>query len=535
MLLRGDGLAPAESKVAEGVQCQIVFDQGENHFESPWRPLGEKMMWGTRDEEFYCGEVDPRLRLKIYLCYESKGNIDRAAYSVLNLTTFPYMQMYEDWHVMDVNAGMGNIQPRLRLGLFRGPKPDPHDIITCTLCGLEVPRQFQAPHLSVSCPKYYVPCPHERVGCTWKGPRQAHDAHLEGCAFEELRESIYATASDIRGVQALLIDGSRADASTNAKAGEMSYIHAAVPTFLRVLRGHKRPVTSVTGIKTSGQLISSDSQGYVMSWILEDERELDSYRAHQGEVSCLLWSESFSSYIFTGGAYPDDTIKVWDSSDFSLERKMLGGGQNFAINSLASMRYGSIDADELDYLYSVDDSASIRSWDVQTGACIASASGHELGIKTIVASDGRLVTGSLDMSVRIWDPATLECLATLDCLGDSVMDIIFIGKWLLAAGTHSVRIWDFPSRQLYRVLDGSRWPLCFADGMLFCSQYDVPQNIQVWTAIEEDPSKWKVVDVLKGHSSEVTCMAWFQQTLATGSTDKTVRLWRAPSKDSLVG
>ena len=75
--------------------------------------------------------------------------------------------------------------------------------------------------------------------------------------------------------------------------------------------------------------------------------------------------------------------------------------------------------------------------------------------------------------------------------------------------------------------------------------------------MNEDPNHWSVVDVLKGHAAEVTsgtlatsifaCVAhevtdafsplaviWFQQTLITGSKDKTIRLWRAPTKDSLV-
>jgi WD40 repeat protein len=34
------------------------------------------------------------------------------------------------------------------------------------------------------------------------------------------------------------------------------------------------------------------------------------------------------------------------------------------------------------------------------------------------------VTGSLDMTVKIWNPSTLECIGTLDCLGDSVMQVI---------------------------------------------------------------------------------------------------------------
>jgi WD40 repeat protein len=86
-------------------------------------------------------------------------------------------------------------------------------------------------------------------------------------------------------------------------------------------------------------------------------------------------------------------------------------------------------------LYSVDDSAVLRDWDVDTGQCIASMPAHELGIKCVVARDGLVMTGSLDMSVKIWDASSFSCAATLDCVGDSVMRLeIVAGNWLLAAG-----------------------------------------------------------------------------------------------------
>ena len=73
--------------------AQVSFDQGDNHFETPWKPLQASMQWGTISEEFHCGDVDARLKLKFYLCYETKGNVDRAAYCVLNVNGFPYMQV----------------------------------------------------------------------------------------------------------------------------------------------------------------------------------------------------------------------------------------------------------------------------------------------------------------------------------------------------------------------------------------------------------------------------------------------------------
>jgi WD40 repeat protein len=164
---------------------------------------------------------------------------------------------------------------------------------------------------------------------------------------------------------------------------------------------------------------------------------------------------------------------------------MLGGGQNFAINGLCAMRYGIGEA-EVCRMYSVDDSAVLRDWDIETGQCLTALPAHELGAKCVAARDGVVMTGSLDMSVKLWDASSFECIATLDCVGDSVMRLeIVADKWLLAAGsslnllhlrtcprvylivtrcgastgTNSIKIWDMQSRKLYRILDGCRWSL----------------------------------------------------------------------------
>ena len=87
------------------------------------------------------------------------------------------------------------------------------------------------------------------------------------------------------------------------------------------------------------------------------------------------------------------------------------------------------------FLFSVDDSAVLRDWDVETGKCISTMPAHELGIKCVEARDGVVMTGSLDMSVKLWDASSFNSIATLDCVGDSVMGLeIVAGSWLLAAG-----------------------------------------------------------------------------------------------------
>jgi len=36
------------------------------------------------------------------------------------------------------------------------------------------------------------------------------------------------------------------------------------------------------------------------------------WQAHKGEVTCLHYNPEFPSKLMSGGAYPDDTIKIWD-------------------------------------------------------------------------------------------------------------------------------------------------------------------------------------------------------------------------------
>lgn len=70
---------------------------------------------------------------------------------------------------MEVNPGMGVTEPRVRLAFYRTKFYPQDQTVTCTFCGTTLQHQFQAPHLSVFCPKYIISCPHSRIGCEWSG------------------------------------------------------------------------------------------------------------------------------------------------------------------------------------------------------------------------------------------------------------------------------------------------------------------------------------------------------------------------------
>jgi hypothetical protein len=71
---------------------------------------------------------------------------------------------------------------------------------------------------------------------------------------------------------------------------------------------------------------------------------------------------------------------------------------------------------------------SVRLWDAASGAELACLSGHEETVTSVAfsADGGRIVSGSWDKSVRVWDAASGECLEVID--GTADIEAIAVGN-----------------------------------------------------------------------------------------------------------
>ena len=66
---------------------------------------------------------------------------------------------------------------------------------------------------------------------------------------------------------------------------------------------------------------------------------------------------------------------------------------------------------------------SVKIWNVSSGACEKTLTGHELQITCLIElSDRNLATASDDELIKIWNPKTGTCLQTL--AGHSVSFVI---------------------------------------------------------------------------------------------------------------
>jgi WD40 repeat protein len=177
---------------------------------------------------------------------------------------------------------------------------------------------------------------------------------------------------------------------------------------------------------------------------------------------------------------------------------------------------------------------TIRIWDSATDEEIATLNGHVGWVRALnVVGDGpHLASGGLDGTVRIWDVATRQQLAVLKGHASGIQAIAVCpdGTWLASGGLdETVRIWDLSSSRERAVLQGHLGRVetvaVSLDGTWLASG-GLDGKVRIWDAVSASERA-----VFDGHSGLVEALAlgpdgsW----LASGGIDGTVRLWDVSS------
>lgn len=141
----------------------------------------------------------------------------------------------------------------------------------------------------------------------------------------------------------------------------------------------------------------------------------------------------------------------------------------------------------------------------------------------------RIVSGSADNTVKIWDAKTGECLRTLHGHNYTISVVAFSpdGEQIASGDRwgHTLKIWDVKTGACLYTIEGHSGDihdLCFSPDSRLVATAGDDKLIKIW-----DVKARSYVRTLKGHSNGVFCVGFSPdgKTIASGSWDKTIRIW----------
>lgn len=236
-----------------------------------------------------------------------------------------------------------------------------------------------------------------------------------------------------------------------------------------------------------------------------------SLESHRDTVNCVAFHPIYSS-IASGSN--DCTIKIWDWEFGDLERTIKGHTQ-----AVRDVDYGGPRAGIL--LASCSSDLTIKLWDPAEGyKNIRTLQGHDNSVSAIRfipsgAASGLfgnlLVSASGDHTLKIWDVATGYCVKTLQGHTGWIRDVYpsLDGRFLLSTGNdRTVRLWDIsvPDPENTMTLVGH-------ENVIQCCALAPSASYQYLTALAGSRTP-----------PPASSTAEF---MATGSRDKTIKLWDA--------
>jgi WD40 repeat protein len=179
---------------------------------------------------------------------------------------------------------------------------------------------------------------------------------------------------------------------------------------------------------------------------------------------------------------------------------------------------------------------SIKIWDAVTGRCKQTLRGHTGSVLCLQYDKDTIVSGSSDATLIVADLESGMIKKKLVGHGDSVLSLRLVNsdQVISCSKDRSLRLWDKNTGDCLKILLGHHAPVNavqWKDNRIVSGSGD--RTIKIW-----DLDTGKCLKTLAAHVRGVACLEFDGDHIVSGSSDQTIKVWNAITGDciyTLVG
>ncbi|NDJ16399.1 NB-ARC domain-containing protein [Myxacorys almedinensis] len=280
-----------------------------------------------------------------------------------------------------------------------------------------------------------------------------------------------------------------------------------------------------------GRWLASSANRTVALWDVQTGECLHTFEGYADRVFSLAFSPD--GRLLASGS-EDRLIRIWEIKTQKLVHVLKGHDCEVRSIAFAPHRYPAVTqppSPNAGYLLASGSfDRTVRLWDVQSGTCLKILKAHTGWVFSVAFSpEGRwLASSSRDRTVKLWQVESGHCQATIAAHPHQIRAVTFArdGKTLVTGcDDHRLRVWNYYTGECLRVLKGHQsWisaiAICPATQVLASASED--QSVRLW-----EGHSHRCIKTFRGHSNGVWGIALSPDTrqLASGHQDGQIRLW----------
>jgi WD40 repeat protein len=304
---------------------------------------------------------------------------------------------------------------------------------------------------------------------------------------------------------------------------------------LHTLSGHQAPVLSVAFSPNGRTLASGSYDQTVRLWNARTGVCTQILKKHTNRIWCVKFHPN-GNLLASGG--DDHTTRFWNPATGDPTTTLQGHSNGIYAISLHPNR---------SLLASAHEDQTVRLWQVPLSSTATvqntlepfqTLRGHQNRILAIAFSpDGHtLASGSLDRTIKLWNPETHQCRLTLQGHTSWIWDVAFHpnSKTLASASyDRTVKLWDLKTGHCTHTLEGhlgSALSVAFSPNGQWLASGGYEQMLKLW-----NPESGECVRTWYAHPNRVWALAFSpdSQWLATAGEDGNIILWDVETGDRL--